>query len=110
MRDEHAAIIKEVKVDPFLNEYRMSFTGSITIKYPTTMRGFEKLWDLDVTFIGTPDYLGFAYFWGHEYKHYLRGATAHQRKRVHNAFVLAGLPLAGSSDKHDAIIKKVFDT
>ena len=61
---------------------------------------------MDILNIGTPNYLGIAYFWSHEYKHSLREFTCAQRCKVHNAFIKAGLALDGVSDKHYAIICK----
>lgn len=50
--------------------------------------------------------MGLAYWWSHEYKHTLRGATPRQRKKAHDAIVAAGLRLDGESDEHAAIISK----
>jgi len=61
---------------------------------------------IDNLLVGTPNYLGLASFWSHEYKHSLREFTCAQRCKVHNAFIKAGLALDGVSDKHYAIICK----
>lgn len=45
---------------------------------------FSKIYSLDKKFIGTKDYMGLAFFWGYEYKHYLRDASTSQRRRIHN--------------------------
>lgn len=63
---------------------------------------------LDQNFVGTPNYMGFAYFWGHEYKHDMREATQHQRMRIHAAFLDAGLVLSDASAEHWATIKRVL--
>lgn len=73
---------------------------------PLTFRAFHALHALDHGLIGTPDYLGIAYFWAHEYKFYLREATQKQRKIVHDLFLKAGLALDGVSPEHAAIVEK----
>ncbi len=69
--------------------------------------------------IGTNHYKGEAYFWNHEYRHYLRGPgcppgvkesayttlVLAMRKRVHNEFLRLGLPLDGMSDDHETVIR-----
>ena len=71
-----------------------------------TGQSFTYLNALDKTFIGTACYLGFAYFWGQEYKHTLRSANNAQRQRVHMAFIKADLDLTGASPQHKAIVEK----
>lgn len=70
----------------------------------------EKLNQLDRSFVGTEDYMGLAYFWNHEYKHYLRDASITQKRRVHNHFLKNGLALAGESDEHERIVKRFVKT
>lgn len=67
----------------------------------------NKLKALDESFVGTPDYMGIAFFWGQEYKHSLRAASPLKRKAVHDAFLKAHLPLDGESPQHEAIVKKL---
>lgn len=74
---------------------------------PLTTRAFAGLLCLDKGLVGTPDYLGIAYFWGQEYKFYLREATPKQRKTVHDLLLAAGLALDGDSPEHEAIVKKI---
>ncbi len=71
-----------------------------------TGQAFDYLNALDRTFIGTNSYLGFAYFWGQEYKHTLRSANNAQRQRVHNAFIKAELDLTEASPEHEVIVNK----
>jgi hypothetical protein len=40
-----------------------------------TFDAFCALNALDKTFVGTPNYMGVAFFWGHGVKHYLREAS-----------------------------------
>ncbi len=59
---------------------------------------FMALSNLDTKFIGTENYMGFAYFWDHGLKWYLRPATAWQRVKVHGLFVCNDIPLIKSDD------------
>lgn len=73
---------------------------------PLTGRSFGLIHSLDFALIGTPDYIGVAYFWSSAYKHTLREATPRERKTVHDAFLANGLPVDGESPEHWAIVKK----
>lgn len=77
---------------------------AIEIVYPRHLYGSGKLLELDESFLGTDNYLGLAYFWNHEYRHYLRDASPLQRVQVHNCFCDFGLELAGESDLHLQLI------
>jgi len=66
---------------------------------------------LDGPRIGTPFYSGLAYFWHHDYRHDLRDTSLgappeHVRKAAHDALLKAGLPLDGSSQKHQRVINR----
>jgi len=80
--------------------------GGPTSSYalPLTLRAFEAVLTLDEKLVGTPDYMGVAYWWSHEYKWTLRAATHGQRKRAHDAIMAAGLPLDGESAHHAVIV------
>lgn len=80
--------------------------GEFTYDYKPrmTLRMFVVLMRIDEAMIGTPDYMGIAYWWSPEYKHDLRDATTKQRKKAHDALVKAGLRLDGESDEHARII------
>jgi hypothetical protein len=71
-----------------------------------TLKATALLLALDKSLIGTPDYMGLAYWWADEYKHGLREASARERKKAHDAIVAAGLPLDGVSDLHVKFIAK----
>jgi hypothetical protein len=73
---------------------------------PLTHRAYIAVAALDEGLVGTPDYLGLAYWWSHEYKYTLRDATPTQRKAAHDAILAAGLDLDGVSKQHEAIITK----
>lgn len=62
---------------------------------------------IDDAMIGTPDYMGIAYWWNYEYRHYLRPATPAERKKAHDKLILEGLPLDGMSDQHAEIIQRI---
>ena len=74
------------------------------------------LLELDKSFVGSKDYLGLAYFWAHEFKHYLRDATISQRKRIHHAWLdnslsfEAGIDPGIDTSEHWKIISKVLKT
>ena len=72
----------------------------------TTHEQFHEIYKLDMSFIGTENYLGFAMFWHFDYRHSLRDASQNQRRKVHNALLKHNLPVAGSSPKHEQIISK----
>jgi hypothetical protein len=80
--------------------------GGVTHDYKprVTFRMFCILMRIDDAMVGTPDYMGLAYWWSHEYKHDLRAATPKERKRAHDAILDAGLELAGESEEHEQII------
>ncbi len=89
-------VIKQAPVPFFLEPQKLFVTG----------QAFDYLNALDKTFIGTNSYMGFAYFWGQDYKHTLRDANNTQRQKVHNAMVKAGLELTEASPEHEAIVRK----
>ena len=72
-----------------------------------TYKASKAITDLDIGFVGTPDYMGIAYFWAIPYKFEMRDASPPQRRAVHAAFLKEGLELAGESPEHEAIIKKL---
>ena len=73
-----------------------------------TFDAFCALNELDKSFVGTPNYMGVAFFWGQEVKHYLRDASQAQRRKIHKKWLLAGLDLRGDSYKHHEIIGQVM--
>lgn len=72
-----------------------------------TGEAFVKIHEIDQSFINTNNYLGLAYFWAYEYRHYLRDATIEQRKKVHKLFLKNNLIIDQTSEKHFNIIKSV---
>jgi len=63
---------------------------------------------LDMTFVGTPNYLGMTYFWAYEYRHYMRDASIAQRVKVHKKWLEAGLDFLETSKAHWDIIGAVL--
>ena len=73
-----------------------------------SFKAFCGLQELDKSFIGSPEYLGIAYFWGSNgCKHYLREASVAQRRRVHDLWIKAGLDLTEETLEHYKIIQQV---
>jgi len=68
-------------------------------------RAYSKIHEMDSNFISTPDYLGLAYFWNYEYRHYLRDATIQKRQKIHSLFLYHGLAVNDATDKHLKIIQ-----
>lgn len=98
--------IKEYSIqDSFSNGVRRyEFTEAY--RFFVTGEAYHYIRALDKTFIGTNSYMGFAYFWGQEYKHTLRDANNTQRQRVHNTLIKAGIDLVSESPEYEAIVKK----
>lgn len=76
------------------------------VSVSATRKAFEALLWLDAGFVGTPDYMGLAWFWNYEYRHQMRDASFAKRQRVHAAFLKAGLTVDDHSDEHAAIVNK----
>lgn len=72
-----------------------------------SIKGLTKLINLDKSFINTPDYLGLAYFWNYEYRHYLRDVNEQTRRKVHQSFIKNNLKINGESSDHLKIIRKI---
>ncbi len=49
-----------------------------------TLKAFQELDKLDKTLVDTKDYMGIAYFWAHDYRHYMRDASYAKRRKIHN--------------------------
>ena len=60
----------------------------------------------DQTQVGTLGYLGVAYFWAHDYKHYLRPMSVAGKRWVHTKLIKEGLSVDGVSDRHQLIIEQ----
>jgi hypothetical protein len=60
----------------------------------------------DMQLVGTKGYIGVGFYWSMEYKHTLRDASVAQRRKVHQAFLKAGLAVDGASPAHAAIVAR----
>jgi hypothetical protein len=70
-----------------------SYNINLQINWPDTKKSnWCKLRQLDKSFVGTSEYMGFAWFWDHEIKHYMRDSTAKQKKYIHDSFLLNDVP------------------
>ena len=83
-----------------------SYSQNVIVNFPSHADGrqvensYTKLMELDKTLIGTADYMGFAWFWGTGgagVKHYLRDATAKQKKIIHDSFILNNVPMSSDT-------------
>jgi hypothetical protein len=72
-----------------------------------TFEATNGLLALDKTFIGTPHYMGMAYFWHYEYRHYMRPMPYAVNRRIHKALLEAGLEVNGAGPRHQAIIEQM---
>jgi len=70
-----------------------SWNINLQINWPDSKKSnWCKLRKLDKSFVGTSEYMGFAWFWDHEIKHYMRDSTAKQKKYIHDSFLLNKVP------------------
>jgi hypothetical protein len=69
-------------------------TASYTVEVGPVMAR-EALQELDQSFIGTDNYLGFVRFWDHldPFKHQLTETSAWSRKRIHTTLLHNEIPL-----------------
>ena len=71
-----------------------SYNYNLQVNFPNSKKtNWYKLNKLDKSFIGTFEYMGFAWYWDHDIKYYMREATAKQKKYIHDSFVLNNVPL-----------------
>jgi len=81
-----------------------SFNYNLQLNMPNDRKSnWYLLRKLDKSFIGTSEYMGFAWFWDYEIKYYLRDATTKQKKYIHDSFLLNKVPL-----KPDEITKSNY--
>ena len=66
-----------------------------------------KLLNLDKTLVRTPDYMGIAYFWHYDFRHYLRDASYAKRRRIHNQWLKHGIDFDKPCDTALKIVRKI---
>jgi len=91
-----------------------SYNVNIQINFPKNTRtNWSRLWKLDKKLIGTKEYMGFAWFWDHEIKFYMRESTAKDKKYIHDSFILNKVPFIkyknGGYFKTNKIAEKIVD-
>ena len=85
--------LKKKKIKEILKPKLTSYNVNIQINFPKNSRtNYNRLWKLDRQLVGTKEYMGFASFWDHEIKHYMRGASTKQKKYIHDSFILNKIP------------------
>ena len=67
----------------------------------------DRLVKLDRGFIGTPHYMGVAYFWNYEYRHTMRDASIAKSRKVHGRIIEAGYSPSAKNETIDIIIETV---
>ena len=70
---------------------------------------FTVLNELDKGYIGTPDYMGIAYFWDFEVKHTMRELSPAKRKQVHRKLLNAGLLPENGYFPTNAIFEQIIN-
>ena len=68
---------------------------------------YLSIYKLDETYVGSTDYMGLAYFWHFDYRHFLRDTTTAKKRKVHNKFLESGIQIDGKSDAHLALIRSI---
>lgn len=80
------------------------------IEYENTcLDTFKMIKEVDFYNIGSKKYMGFAWFWNYEYRHYLRDASYVTRQIIHDRLLDFDLELSGESSKHHLIITAYCD-
>src|ERR1035437_1221649 len=77
----------------------------LSLQLNVSLKLHDGLLAMDKKLVGTRHYLGMAFFWAYEYRHYLRPASTTTCQLVHDALLRAGLLLRGESPQHLAIIE-----
>lgn len=91
-----------------------SYNINLQINFPDNKRtNWHKLWKLDKKLIGTKQYMGFAWFWDHEVKHYMRESSAKDKKYIHDCFLLNKIPIIkgtlGNYFKSNKLAEKIVN-
>ena len=110
MNGKTAKEIMAIFKHPKMNSYRRQMMGmksheladlTVTLVKPLKIKvesANEALKVVGHEKVGTKKYDGKAWYWPHDYRHYLRDASFKQRKAVHNAWVKIGVPVKKTKD------------
>ena len=90
-------------IKPKLESINYNFQLNMPLNKKSNWHILRKL---DKSFIGTSEYMGFAWFWDHEIKHYMRDSSTKQKKYIHESFVLNNVPFKKCNNSND----KYFET
>ena len=66
-----------------------------------------KLLNLDKTLVRTPDYMGIAYFWHHDFRFHLRDASYAKRRKIHSLWLKHGIDFDKPCDTAWNIVRKI---
>ncbi len=91
----------------------MKYCGKMMGDYSINLNAISwgasgEIYKLDKKFIGTQDYMGVAYFWGHEYKHILRDMSITQRRRVHKKALKLGIDFTEVGVKQWELLSEIL--
>lgn len=87
-----------------MSKTKLNHPQAFKVSLTTTHKAHEKILLLDMTFVGTYDYMGVAYFWSHEYKHTMRELSEADRRRVHHMWLDYNLDVSGTSELHEELL------
>lgn len=86
-----------------------SLTSSLRDVGEIPHNAYMLLLALDNELVGTPEYMGLAYFWHYDYRHYLRDATPSKRRKIHRLALENGVdPCTEDNPEVWRIIKSVL--
>jgi len=84
--------LKEIKHRLYIKEYWNKPEETECYNIPLTLSGMIALKEIDNFLVGTSYYMGLAYFWDHEVKHWLRDSTPFKRVKIHKLFIANKIP------------------
>ena len=93
---------------PFTRKYIKDW--EFFLEYETTcLDTFNIIKKIDEYNLGSSKYMGIAWFWNYEYRHYMRDSSYITRQIIHDRLLEFDLELSGKSDKHHLIITAFSD-
>jgi len=85
---------------------------TINLDWPdVTIGALKSLTEADRKLIGTPDYMGIAWFWkfSNPQKQVFSTASMKNRRRIHNEYLEQGLDIHGDSGIHRMIVHRILN-